>query len=239
MLGAVENLTLLGSAGFSGTGNALNNVITGNSGANLLTGGAGNDRLIGGVGNDRLIGGTGADNMRGGAGNDVYLVDNAGDIVNESLAGSNGTDTVWSTRSFSLSNAARVVGAVENLTLLGSAGLSGTGNTLNNVITGNSGANLLTGGVGNDRLIGGTGADNMRGGGGSDIYVVDNAGDVVSENLAGSSGTDTVDFRPPPCWSGNSPSLRPATRLCHRKQRANQLTCRQRHAARTGRVERH
>ena len=191
VMGAVENLTLLGSAGLSGTGNALNNVITGNSGANLLTGGAGNDRLIGGAG---------ADNMRGGAGNDVYVVDNAGDIVSENLAGSNGTDTVWSTRSFSLANTARAVGAVENLTLQGSAGVSGTGNALNNVITGNSGANLLTGGAGNDRLIGGAGADNMRGGAGNDIYVVDNAGDIVSENLAGSNGTDTV-------WSTRSFSL--------------------------------
>src|SRR5262245_19650060 len=31
--------------------------------------------------------GAGADNMRGGGGNDVYVVDNAGDIVNETLAG--------------------------------------------------------------------------------------------------------------------------------------------------------
>ena len=191
VMGAVENLTLQGSAGLSGTGNALNNVITGNSGANLLTGGAGNDRLIGGAG---------ADNMRGGAGSDVYVVDNAGDIVSENLAGSNGTDTVWSTRSFSLANTAHAVGAVENLTLQGSAGFSGTGNALNNVITGNSGANLLTGGAGNDRLIGGAGADNMRGGAGNDVYVVDNAGDIVSENLAGSNGTDTV-------WSTRSFSL--------------------------------
>ena len=67
------------------------------------------------------------------------------------------------------------------MTLLGSAGLSGTGNTLNNVITGNSGANQLTGGVGNDRLIGGAGADNMRGGAGND-------------RLTGGPGADTFFF---------------------------------------------
>ncbi len=56
--------------------------------------------------------------MRGGAGNDAYVVDNAGDIVNESLAGSNGFDTVQSSISFNLANTARVVGAVEHLSCL-------------------------------------------------------------------------------------------------------------------------
>ena len=43
-------------------------------------------------------------------GNDIYIVDNAGDIVNESLAGSTGIDTVQSSISFSLSNTAQVLG---------------------------------------------------------------------------------------------------------------------------------
>ncbi|UUZ76339.1 cadherin-like domain-containing protein [Polaromonas sp. P1(28)-13] len=51
----VENLTLLGSA-ISGTGNALDNVITGNSLSNTLSGGAGNDQLFGLGGNDILTG---------------------------------------------------------------------------------------------------------------------------------------------------------------------------------------
>ena len=76
---------------------------------------------------------------------------------------------------------------------------SGTGNTLNNVITGNDGSNTLSGlggndtlngGLGNDMLDGGTGSDAMAGGAGSDTYVVDVAGDSVTENL--NQGTDTV-----------------------------------------------
>ena len=95
-----------------------------------------------------------------------------------------GTDTVQSSLTFSL-------GAfVENLTLTGSSALAGTGNALGNVLTGNSGANMLTGLDGNDTLNGGAGADTLVGGIGDDTYVVDNAGDVVTENA--NEGTDTV-----------------------------------------------
>ena len=48
---------------FTGTGNAL---------ANVITGGAGNDTLSGLAGNDTLIGGAGNDTMTGGAGNDLF-----------------------------------------------------------------------------------------------------------------------------------------------------------------------
>ena len=55
---------------------------------------------------------------------------------------------------------------------------------------GTSGSNLIDGGAGNDTLDGGAGADTMIGGTGNDTYVVDNVGDVVTENL--NEGTDTV-----------------------------------------------
>ena len=136
----VENLTLTGSSGLGGTGNALDNVLTGNSGANTLAGGAGNDTLDGGAGSDTML---------GGLGNDSYVVGSTGDVVTENL--NEGTDTVQSSATYTL-------GAnVENLTLTGSSAINGTGNALDNVLTGNGGANTLSGGAGNDTYFVGAG----------------------------------------------------------------------------------
>jgi len=169
----VENLTLTGTAAIDGTGNALDNVITGNSAANVLTGGAGNDTLSGMAG---------ADTMRGGLGNDSYVVDNAADVVIENP--SEGTDIVWTAVSYTL-------GAnVENLTLTGTAAVSGTGNALDNVLIGNNAANVLTGGAGDDTLNGAAGADRLIGGPGNDLYLVDNTADVVTE--IPNEGADTI-----------------------------------------------
>ncbi len=150
----VENLTLTGTGAINGIGNELNNIITGNSAANTLTGGGGNDTLNGGGGADTLV---------GGLGNDTYVVDDMGDIVIEAL--NEWTDTVKSYITYALGE------NVENLTLIGSSAINGTGNELDNILTGNSAPNILFGGAGND------------------IYVV-GAGDIVIENEG--EGTDTV-----------------------------------------------
>jgi len=56
---------------------------------------------------------------------------------------------------------------------------------------GSAGDDTLYGSGGNDRIDGGMGADKMFGGAGDDTYVVDNAGDQVTENP--NAGTDTVE----------------------------------------------
>jgi Ca2+-binding RTX toxin-like protein len=145
----VENMQLE-TGGVTGTGNALDNIITGNAAANNLNGMAGNDTLIGGAGNDT---------MKGGAGDDTYSVDSTLDTVVE-LTGE-GTDTVNASATFTL-------GAfVDNLNLLTGA-VNGTGNAENNVINGNAAANTLSGLAGNDTINGGAGVDILIGGAGAD-----------------------------------------------------------------------
>jgi Ca2+-binding RTX toxin-like protein len=183
----------------NGTGG--NDTLNGTNSADTINGLGGDDTLNGNGGSDTLDGGTGADTMNGGTGNDTYIVDDAGDVVNENSG--EGTDTVRTTL------ASYALGAnVEHLRFIGVGNFTGTGNALNNDITGGGGNDTLSGGdghdqlygmggddslyggVGHDLLSGGSGADYMEGNDGNDAYIVDDAGDVVAE--ASGEGVDIV-----------------------------------------------
>jgi Ca2+-binding RTX toxin-like protein len=164
-------------SGFNGDdtlrGGGADDELLGGDGNDTLIGGSGNDELRGSTGHDLLDGGVGSDEMDGGSGDDTYVVDYTGDTVIE-LAGK-GTDDVLSSATFTLT------ANVENLTLTGAAAIDATGNELANVLRGNAADN---------RLDGKGGADAMSGGGGDDGYVIDNAGDVVTEKAG--EGHDSV-----------------------------------------------
>jgi Ca2+-binding RTX toxin-like protein len=188
----IENLVLLGSDNLGGAGNYHANVMVGNAGANGFYGGLDNDTLYGNDGNDRLDGAAGDDILKGGFGDDIYVVDSIGDVVADEFNG--GLDRVDTIVSYTLGS------NVENLVLLGTASIGGSGNFLANILVGNSGNNGLFGGTGNDtlygndgndRLDGSTGDDILKGGFGDDIYIVDSVGDVVTDEFNG--GLDRVD----------------------------------------------
>jgi Ca2+-binding RTX toxin-like protein len=185
----IEYLEHVGDTDFTGTGNALANVIISGGGNDSLDGGKGNDKLVAGAGNDTLNGGVGADILIGGDGNDVYVVDLPppsvnelgavpGDTVTELNLTTGGIDTIktFGLGSYSLAALANV----ENLTFdkgtkAADFAFTGTGNNANNVLTGGGAADKLYGGKGDDTLIGGAGNDTLTGG-----------------DLTGFVGTDTV-----------------------------------------------
>ena len=173
-----------------------------------LTGTAANDVLVGTNDDDTLNGLIGADKMAGGDGNDIYFVDQAGDVVTE-LTDKGFIDRVVTTVSTTLA------ANVEFLELVGGA-LSGTGNGQENVLLGNGldntldggdGPDLLSGGHGNDTLVGGKGHDYMVGGDGQNRL----QGGVGGDTLNGFGGDNVMEG-----GAGNDPG---PCRQCRRQDR--------------------
>jgi Ca2+-binding RTX toxin-like protein len=192
----IENYTYTGTKAWTFAADGSDNRLSGGTatdnldgadGNDTLLGNGGNDILTGGIGDDLLDGGAGDDQMKGGAGNDTYVIGSAKDVVNEET-NLDTDDRVRSTFTVNLTTFAG--GAIEHVTLTGTAAINATGNAAANELVGNDGANVLNGNVGADTMVGGKGAD---------TYVVDNAGDVVIESIAGAAGgidtvTSSVDF---------------------------------------------
>jgi serralysin len=136
-----------------------NDSITGNDANNQLQGGNGNDIMYGGGGNDTFdwdsAKRSGNDTIYGGLGDDTYVLDSSSDIVIEYL--DEGTDTVWTDFSFSLTSCLNV----EGLYLTGIGNITATGNNLSNLLRGNSGNNFLIGNEGLDTFIFNTNANGV------------------------------------------------------------------------------
>ena len=152
--------------------NTLDDSLVGTAFDDTIRGNGGNDTLFGGAGADTLFGGTGADHLIGGDGNDVYVIDNAGDTITETVTG--GRDSVDSNVvSIDIGSYANVedgllYGSAPDLTITGTSGrnlLSADQNTT---------ANILTGLDGNDTYVVGT-------------------GDTIVEAATAAGGIDTVE----------------------------------------------
>lgn len=178
-----------------------NDLLVGTLYADPLSGGKGDDTLVGLAGDDTLWGGEGADSMVGGAGDDIYHMDSLGDEVVEGE--SEGTDTVMFELLLDtyqlgdhIENGTINVSGMDTVVLVGND-LANTlvGNMGNVLITGGAGSDSLYGGDGNDTLDGGLGDDALYGGIGDDRYLVDSAGDQITESDSYGffpGGTDTV-----------------------------------------------
>lgn len=160
-------------------------IVIGNSGSNHLIGTVFVDNISGGAGNDILEGGGGVDALIGGAGSDIYIIDNALDqVVEDTDIAINGTDSIQASVSYSMGS------NVENLILMGTIAISGTGNNEANSMTGNNAINILIGNGGNDNLWGLTGNDILNGGNNDDLLV----GGAGNDELTGGNGIDTFWF---------------------------------------------
>ena len=141
-------------------------------------GGSAGDTIIGNIADNVIDGGLGADSMTGGAGNDVYMVDDVGDLVTE-LAGEGSDEIRTGLAGYSLAALAEV----EKLTAIGDAARDFRGNGGDNVVTGAAGSDFL-------RLQDG-GNDSANGGGGNDVFLF-GAALNAADSVDGGAGADQV-----------------------------------------------
>lgn len=153
----VENMTLQ-VGNFSVSGNALDN--------QFLAVAAGSQQTI-----------------AGGAGNDEYFINPGTSGFDKTIIEheNEGIDTVRSAGNYTLA------ANLEILYLLGTNGIRGTGNELNNEIYGNDYANILDGRAGNDLLVGGKGNDTYLFSAGSGL-------DTIVENDATAGNLDIAQW---------------------------------------------
>ncbi|QAY77741.1 type I secretion C-terminal target domain-containing protein [Sphingosinicella sp. BN140058] len=155
---------------------ATGQILIGNDLANTITGGAGSDTLDGGLGADRMV---------GLGGNDVYLVDNLGDVVVEAVG--EGVDEVR-TALGSRTDFSQLYVLAANVETFTGTSTTGQGVRLN------AGDNVVRVLMGNDLLVLDDGGnDQVNAGGGADFLYM-GAAFGNGDALNGGAGNDTVSL---------------------------------------------
>ena len=155
--------------------------VEGTNGADKLKVKAGFDtHILAGKGDDSLTGGeTGNHKLIGGKGDDTYAIKGIGDVVIEDA--NDGYDTVNTMIDYTLT-------ANVEMLRLGTGGLTGVGNDLDNRIVGSSGDDEVFGLGGEDTIQGLDGDDHLSGGYGDDTI----KGDGGDDTLLGGAGVDAL-----------------------------------------------
>ena len=201
----VEIARLAGTAtlvlGSSGDQSLVANPLFGSTllagdGTDTLYGSPFADTLDGGAGDDVLRGGPGADLLRGGSGNDSYVIEDAGDLIEET----GGADTAYVARdgytlapgievAYLAGTASRLAGAETSEALVANP-------LVGSALDGRGGADTLYGSPHGDLLAGGIGDDAIRGYAGADrfaFHIADWGNDTVLD-FSRTEG-DVLDFR--------------------------------------------
>ncbi|MEA3012084.1 MAG: hypothetical protein QOD42_629, partial [Sphingomonadales bacterium] len=151
----------VGTSPFNLTGNEFANYLQGTNGINILIGGGGDDTLDG-------LGG-----------NDIYRIEDFGDVIIETT----GRDSAY----IAMNLSGYTLGADIGIDVL--AAIDPT-STITFDLTGNNEFNTIFGSAGQNTLIGGGGLDTLVGFAGNDFYRVEEAGDRVVESAG--NGYDSV-----------------------------------------------
>lgn len=183
---------------------ALGSFISGSGSDTLTLPGRANHNVAAREGNDTINPGLGVDIVYGGAGDDLLILDySVGDNANVSGVFVNGP--YWQRKDLKTGAIIDSIYAPEFERIQATGGrkadhfIAGegvdtlAGNDGNDTLDGRGGDDTLNGGRGNDTLDGGGGADKLNGGRGDDIYIVDSAGDRVTEKA--DEGVDTMQSK--------------------------------------------